>query len=117
MSKIAISQQLAKLRGPRRAVTPDAWRISPMPAEGKSFPPGSAFPGCSFREMPLVAHTENISLFFCGLSLVTWSSLAMDVQFRGVPPRFASFTDRIFPLPPNRRRQREADEEEGPLSV
>jgi hypothetical protein len=36
--------------------------------------------------MPLVAHTENISLSFCGLALVTWSGLAMDVQFRGVPP-------------------------------
>src|SRR5271167_4498982 len=39
----------------------------------KVFLPGSAFPGCSFREMPLVAHTENISLLFCGLALVTWS--------------------------------------------
>jgi hypothetical protein len=88
MSAIAISQQLAELRA-RRAVTPDAWRISPMPAEEKVFLPGSAFPGCSFREMPLVARTENISLFFCGLALVIWSSLAMDVRLRGVPPRFA----------------------------
>ena len=44
------------------------------------------FPAVVFREMPLVAHTENISLFFCGLALLTWSSLAMDVRFRGVPP-------------------------------
>ena len=55
-------------------------------SEGKSFPSGNCIPGSSFREMPLVAHTENISLFFCGLALVIWSSLAMDVRFRGVPP-------------------------------
>ena len=65
-------------------------------SEEKVFLPGSAFPGCSFREMPLVAHPENISLFFCGLALVTWSSLAMDVRFRGVPPGSRS-SPTVFP--------------------
>jgi hypothetical protein len=52
----------------------------------KVFLPGRAFAGSSFREMPLVTHTKIISLSFCALALVTWSSLVMDVQFRGVPP-------------------------------
>jgi len=63
--------------------------------------------------MPLVAHTEIISLPFCGLALVTWSSLVMDVRFRGVPPGSRSSPTVFSPLSPNRKRQREADEEEG----
>jgi hypothetical protein len=82
----AISQQLAELRGPRRR-SHRTLGVSPRcQLREKVFLPGSTFPGCSFREMPLVTHTENISLFFFGLALVTWSSLAMDVRFRGVPP-------------------------------
>jgi hypothetical protein len=63
--------------------------------------------------MPLVARTEIISLSFCGLALVTWSSLVMDVRFRGVPPSSRSSPTVFSPLSPNRKRQREADEEEG----
>ena len=85
-----------------------------MRAEGKSFLLGSPFPACSFAEMPLVAHTENTSLFFCQLALATWFSLAIDVRFRCIPPGSRS-SPTVFS--PNRRRQREADEEEGPLSV
>jgi hypothetical protein len=62
--------------------------------------------------MPLADHTEIISLSFCGLVLVTWSSLVMDVQFRGVPPGSRSSPTVFSPLSPNRKRQREADEEE-----
>lgn len=62
----------------------------------------------SFREMRFPAvvsrnaigrHTENISLFFCGLALVTWSSLAMDVRFRGVPPGSGSSATVFSPSP------------------
>ena len=117
VSVTAIFQQLAELRS-RGGRSHRTLGVSPRcQLREKVFLPGSAFPGCSFREMSLAAHTENISLFFCGLALVTWSSLAMDVRFRGVPPGSRSSPTVFSPLPPNRRRQREADEEEGPLSV
>ena len=68
--------------------------------------------------MPLVAHTEIISLSFCGLALVTWSSLVMDVQFRGVPP--GSRSSRTVFSPPYRRIENDKEKptrKKGPLSV
>ena len=83
---------------PECGIAPNTSRmyLSDASLREKVFLPGSTFPGCSFREMPLVAHPENISLFFCGLALVTWSSLAMDVRFRGVPPGSRS-SPTVFP--------------------
>jgi len=66
--------------------------------------------------MPLVANTENISLFFHGLALVTWSSLAMDVRLRKVPPGSRS-SRTVFPPTAESKTTKRSRRRRTPLSM
>jgi hypothetical protein len=83
----------------------------------KVFLPGRAFPGCSFREMQLVAHTESLSLFFCGLAAGYLVQFWLWTCSFEECPRVRVVHRPYFPPTAESKRQREADEDEGPLSV
>jgi hypothetical protein len=67
--------------------------------------------------MPLVAHTEIISLSFCGLALVTWSSLVMDCGSEECPPVRVVHRPYFSPYRRIENDKEKPTRKKGPLSV